>query len=211
MVLNIEVDIIYTIRSKALPRFARQNTFLGYHKESSGVKTLTKINSMVVSYLQSTTEVIMTNTTNIVEQNSAIFMQNFEEAVNQGYRAENTIAGYPSVRGLLKEVFLVKDGNKDYQVSEFEPKGDVVEVIEYDAADYLLAVQKAILAGYVLDPQATVFDTLLYAKLHKQKEVTKESPKAVEKPAEVQEKTADKPKSKGRPAKKKEEVNNGTN
>lgn len=153
----------------------------------------------------------MTNNVNVVEQNSAIFMQNFEEAVNQGYRAENTIAGYPSLRSLLKEVFLVKGGNQDYQVSEFQPEGDQVEVIEYDAADYLLAVQKAILAGYKLDAESVVFDTLLYAKLDKQKEAKKETPKAAEKPTEETKKApAEKPKAKRQP-KAKEEVKDGSN
>lgn len=99
---------------------------------------------------------------NVFHDNPYLFMSDFEQAVRDGFRVVNNIAGYPRLQGMLKEVRLFRDASIPQEVASGLGKYNEV-VIDYDPAFFLLKCQAVLLAGYEVDLESPIggirFDT----------------------------------------------------
>lgn len=106
-------------------------------------------------------------TRNVFHENPIVFLQDLQDAIKQGYRVENSIPGYPSLSGVLKEVKIfpadtVKDSATTLVWHEDQKH---ILVQNYDPMIFLLEFQVAVLAGFEVDPTAVAFDALKSVRL----------------------------------------------
>jgi hypothetical protein len=87
---------------------------------------------------------------NVFHDNPFLFMSDFQQAVKDGYRAVNNIAGYPSLQGILKEVRMFRHESIVDNVDRKVELHSVV-VLDYDPMIFLLKCQSILLAGYEVD------------------------------------------------------------
>lgn len=107
-------------------------------------------------------------TRNVFHENPIVFLQDLQDAIKQGYRVENSIPGYPSLSGVLKEVKIfpadtVKDSDVVTGIVQEDAKSILVQ--NYDPMVFLLEFQVAVLAGFEVDPTAVAFDALKSVRL----------------------------------------------
>ena len=145
----------------------------------------------------------------IVRESKRLFHENpisllleVQEAIDQGYRVENIIAGYPMLNTILKEITVFKPIEDVPKPAPLVPAPEAILIQEYEPMVFMLSVQKAILQGYRVDAGAVSFDTLKVANLIKATDVIEDG--VQEDTSVVQE---DAPKTaRGRKASKKETV-----
>jgi len=93
---------------------------------------------------------------NIYADNAFIFMSDFEQAVKDGFRVQDTIAGYPRLQGMLKECKMFRGPEVLSTKPSNETRGKVT-IVEYCPVKFLLQAQSLILAGYEVWLDAPVY------------------------------------------------------
>ncbi|AIW01749.1 hypothetical protein AVT15_gp044 [Pseudomonas phage vB_PaeM_PS24] len=106
----------------------------------------------------------------VVEQNPISFLQAVEDAIAEGYRVENTMAGFPvvsSASGVRTITLFHKEVCGPTEVASPEAvkslSENAVEVKDYNLMNFLLAFQSQVLAGYTLDTSRV---SMLSSSLH---------------------------------------------
>lgn len=84
----------------------------------------------------------------LLDQNPAVFFQQLEFYISQGFYANDSVAGYPQF-GVLNTIVLTEAEQPAELNHDFS--GDEVLVQEYDNTNLVLLVQDAILKGYTVD------------------------------------------------------------
>lgn len=100
---------------------------------------------------------------NVFSENPAVFMQDLQQAIHDGFRVSNTNEGYPMLNSILKEVRVYRSDD-----SFTAPMPDDVTsqyVAEWDGMRYLLAFQNLVLQGFEVDTQSVSFDGMKTAKM----------------------------------------------
>lgn len=87
----------------------------------------------------------------IVQQNAAQFLVDIQDAVQEGFYANDTVAGYPFL-GILNEI-VVTAGDKPEIRNKFPESIHTVHIQGYDNTTFVLDVQDAILQGFRIDAQ----------------------------------------------------------
>lgn len=124
----------------------------------------------------------------VIEINPSVFLALVQAAILDGFRVENTNAGFPMLASHLKEInlFPAVEG-QDYAFPYSDVDGTVV-VNEYGQMEFMLSVQAAILDGYRIDQDSVYFDGPRVVKLKKEVDV-KPEPVAESAPVEKPVKT----------------------
>ncbi|ARW57312.1 hypothetical protein [Pseudomonas aeruginosa] len=106
----------------------------------------------------------------VVEQNPISFLQAVENAIAEGYRVENTLAGFPvvsSASGVRTITLFHEEVCGPTEVASPEAvkslSENAVEVKDYNLMNFLLAFQSQVLAGYTLDTSRV---SMLSSSLH---------------------------------------------
>ncbi|AGR89628.1 hypothetical protein X832_gp158 [Pseudomonas phage PAK_P5] len=106
----------------------------------------------------------------VVEQNPISFLQAVEDAIAEGYRVENTMAGFPvvsSASGVRTITLFHEEVCGPTEVASPEAvkslSENAVEVKDYNLMNFLLAFQSKVLAGYALDTSRV---SMLSSSLH---------------------------------------------
>lgn len=106
----------------------------------------------------------------VVEQNPISFLQAVEDAIAEGYRVENTMAGFPVVSSAsgVRTITLFHEEvcGPTEAVSPEAVKSlseNSVEIKDYNLMNFLLAFQSQVLAGYALDTSRV---SMLSSSLH---------------------------------------------
>lgn len=133
----------------------------------------------------------MSNTRYVADYNSILFMQAFEEAVQDGYYADDSVTGYPYLLA-LNEVTL-KQMDKPKQRHDLSQIRSVV-IQGHDSVPFILDVQDAILQGFYVDGHSVSIGVPHIVTLHKAVQgaldvtpVRQDTPKAVDAPQSVTE------------------------
>jgi len=100
---------------------------------------------------------------NVFSENPAVFMQDLQQAIHDGFRVSNTNEGYPMLNSILKEVRVYRS---DDGVTAPMPD-DVTSqyVAEWDGMRYLLAFQNLVLQGFEVDTNSVSFSGMKTAKM----------------------------------------------
>ena len=95
---------------------------------------------------------------NVFSENPAVFMQDLQQAIHDGFRVSNTNEGYPMLNSILKEVRVYRS---DDGVTAPMPD-DVTSqyVAEWDGMRYLLAFQNLVLQGFEVDTNSVTIRRL---------------------------------------------------
>ncbi|MNF75271.1 hypothetical protein D3C85_860850 [compost metagenome] len=146
--------------------------------------------------------VVLRESRNIFSDNPIVFMLDLQDALVEGYRVENTIAGFPTLNAILKEVRVFKPITADLERAQKHTTTEIT-VSNYDSMRFLLDVQDAMLDGYEVDREMVRFDNPKVCRLIKTLEIREEEFTDI-----VQEEVlTEKPKAKpGRKPKPKQEV-----
>lgn len=88
----------------------------------------------------------------VADYNPILFMQAFEEAVNNGLYADTSIESYPQLTAGLNEINL-KDIERP-QVRNDLDEANTVVIQGYEPIHFILDVQDAILQGFYIDVQS---------------------------------------------------------
>lgn len=116
----------------------------------------------------------------LFHENPICLLLEVQDAIDQGYRVENTIKGYPMLNTILKEISVFKPIEDVPDVAPLVPAPDSILIQEYEPMVFMLGVQKAILQGYRVDPAAVSFDTLKVANLIKAVEAVAPVPDVIQ-------------------------------
>ena len=116
----------------------------------------------------------MTDTKYIIEANVHIFIENLVDAINDGYRIDNTNYGWISEANGLKELTLSYDPERKYA----EVALGEVTITNYNAQEFLDQICQVVAAGGVLDANSLTWDMTgiksIRGKVYKLPEYTKE-------------------------------------
>lgn len=91
----------------------------------------------------------------LFSDNPFIFMGDFEQAVKEGYRVVDSIAGYPQLQGILKECKVFKTGEVGEEV--FTSEAHKVTIVEYCPIQFLKQCQSVVLGGYEVDTNSGIY------------------------------------------------------
>lgn len=129
------------------------------------------------------------NSVQITEVNALHFLQAIEEAIADGFYADDSIGGYPQL-GFPLQVRMFEG---DKPALRFDLGDDVVEarVAEYDPVIFILNFQSAVLQGFSVQDNGTNIDPVglksasLTRSVQKDAVVLDIEPKAVSEPTEA--------------------------
>lgn len=109
----------------------------------------------------------------VIETNPHLFMQEFINAVQNGYYVENTNAGHIS-DGILKEIVLYKDEDKEFDKIDL---GEIT-IMERNTQAFLSQVCHAVAVGAKFDLDSLAWDSqgwkVLKGTMYLKPEYTKE-------------------------------------
>lgn len=100
---------------------------------------------------------------NVFSENPAVFMQDLQQAIHDGFRVSNSNEGYPMLNSILKEVRVYRSDD-----SFTAPMPDDVTsqyVAEWDGMRYLLSFQNLVLQGFEVDTNSVSFSGMKTAKM----------------------------------------------
>lgn len=95
---------------------------------------------------------------NVFSENPVLFMCDLEQAIKDGFRVVDCIAGYPLLQGMLKEVRVFR-GDGIVAQANLSLETEYLCIENYKPMDFLLEAQAAMLAGYVVDTHAGISST----------------------------------------------------
>jgi len=107
-------------------------------------------------------------TKRIVESNEVVFLQEFEKAILEGFYLDNTIAGYPQVNSVIKEILLTNSPSLTPVKNDELIKH--IEVSDFDIFQFLVKLQSAIIAEYTISDVVSM-GSLKAAKLTKKEKI----------------------------------------
>ena len=93
----------------------------------------------------------MSNTRYIMDYNPVLFLQAFEEAVQDGFYADDSVPGYPQLSA--PNEITVQQIDKPELRNKLEDDIHTVVIESYDNVLFMLDVQDAILQGFYIDVQ----------------------------------------------------------
>lgn len=113
----------------------------------------------------------MSNQRHIFSYSPALFLGEFQEAVEQGLYIDNSVDCYPYLQSAL---FEVTPHTMDKPAQRHDLSESVTVVIQsYDGVFFMLDMQDAILQGFKVDQDSVQFDTLYSATLHRAEQTVK--------------------------------------
>lgn len=104
------------------------------------------------------------STRTILGYNPILFMQELEEAINDGFYADTSIASYPYLDTLCN--ITVSEQEKPGQRNDLADFNTVV-IQGYDSIYFVLDVQDAILQGFYVDTNSTQFGIPYIVTVHR--------------------------------------------
>ena len=120
--------------------------------------------------------VITRESRNIFSDNPVVFMLDLQDALKDGFRAENTIVGFPSLNAILKEMRVFKPDVVTDITQRFTETE--ITITNYDSTLFIMDVQAAMLEGYEVDRDMVRFDNPKVCRMIKTAEVVQDEVEA---------------------------------
>lgn len=103
---------------------------------------------------------------NVFSENPVVFMQDLQQAIQDGFRVNDTNEGYPMLNSILKEVRVYR--SEDRAPESYVPVSEDItsqHIAEWDGMRYLLAFQNLVQQGFEVDASSVSFSGMKTAKL----------------------------------------------
>lgn len=118
----------------------------------------------------------MTNSVELVDSNPVVLVKDFQDKVLEGFYANTSIEGYPSLTTFPARVRLFAGDKPSKRIGIAETSDNIV-IESYDHVNWLLDVQDLILQGFRLSVGSIVVGNLMACTMVREEAVV-EAPKA---------------------------------